>query len=50
MDLFDTTAQSYRHNSLQPNPRTMLLDDAQNLIGRIVEAWLREVAQRLSPP
>ena len=47
---FYRTADSYRHNRPKPNPRTMLLDDAQNLIGRIVEAWLREVARRLTPP
>ena len=42
---FQRTADSLRHRGKQ-TARTMHLDEAQNLIGRVVEAWLREVARR----
>ena len=42
---FDRTVDSYRHRDKQ-TVRTMHLDEAQNLVGRVVEAWLREVARR----
>jgi hypothetical protein len=42
---FRLTSVSYRHRGKQ-TARTMHLDEAQNLVGRVVEAWLREVARR----
>jgi hypothetical protein len=45
---FRRTADSYRHRRDSQTARTMHLDEAQNLVGRVVEAWLREVAQRLT--
>jgi hypothetical protein len=41
---FNRTVDSYRHRDKPTG--TMHLDDAQNLVGRIVEAWLHEVAGR----
>jgi hypothetical protein len=49
LNSFDMTVDSYRHHRLQPNPRTMRLDEAQNFIGRIIEAWIREIAKRPTP-
>jgi hypothetical protein len=46
---FDTTVDSYRHRRAQPMPRTMQLDVAQNLTGRIIEKWMRAIAQRPVP-
>jgi hypothetical protein len=43
---FQRTADSYRHRRGSQTARTMHLDEAQNLVGRVVEAWLREVARR----
>jgi hypothetical protein len=43
---FFKTADSYRHRRAQQNARTMELYEARNLVSRIVEAWLGEVAQR----
>jgi len=44
------TVDTYRHHRLKQNPRTMTLVEAQNLIGRIIEAWIREIAKRPAPP
>jgi hypothetical protein len=43
---FDRTVDSYRHRRGSQTARTMHLDEAQNLVGRVAEAWLREVARR----
>ena len=43
---FYKTIDSYRHRRTQQMARTMYLDQAQNLVGRIVEAWLRMVERR----
>ena len=43
---FYKTIDNYRHRRAQQMPWTMYLDQAQNLVGRIVEAWLRMVERR----
>jgi hypothetical protein len=43
---FFTTADSYRHRRGQQSARTMQLYEARNLVSRIVESWLGEVARR----
>lgn len=50
LNSFDMTVDAYRHHRLQPNPRTMTLVEAQNFIGRIIGAWIREIATRPAPP
>jgi hypothetical protein len=50
LNSFDMTVDTYRHHRVQPNPRTMTLVEAQNFIGRIIEAWIRELAKRPAPP
>ena len=47
MDSYKATVAIYRHPK-EDAKVTMLLDDAQNFIGRIIEGWLREVAARVS--
>jgi hypothetical protein len=59
MDSFETTLDSHRHRSRQnpkpqrptrPSAPMMTLAEAQNLIGRIIEAWILEIAKRPAPP
>ena len=50
LELFYTTADSYRHRRAQQSARTMHLYQARNLVRGIIEAWLREVAKRPAVP
>ena len=50
LNSFDMTVDTYRHHRLKQNPRTMTLVEAQNFIGRVIEAWIREIAKRPAPP
>jgi hypothetical protein len=42
----DLKGRAGRHRWDRQTPRTMHLDETQNLVGRIVEAWLHEVTRR----
>jgi len=50
LNSFDMTIDTYRHHRLQANPRTMTLVEAQMFMGRIIEAWIREIAKSPAPP
>jgi len=49
MDSYKATVALYRHPK-DDSKGSMMLDAAQNFIGRIIEGWLYEIAARANPP